>query len=46
VQRANAAAVDPVSLLLDEARKSKEVVFQPPAGLALFGAIRDAAPDS
>ena len=46
LQRANAAAVDPVSMPLDEAKKSKETVFQPPAGLALFGAIRDAAPDS
>src|ERR1700694_1907225 len=46
LQRANAAAVDPVSMPLDEAKKTKEAVFQPPAGLALFGAIRDAAPDS
>jgi len=46
LQRAQALAVDPVSLPLDEARRSREVLFQPPPGLALFGAIRDAAPDS
>ncbi|AMM13269.1 hypothetical protein AX768_03215 [Burkholderia sp. PAMC 28687] len=46
LQRANATAVDPVSMPLSEAKKTKEVAFQPPAGLALFGAIRDAAPDS
>lgn len=46
LQRVNAAAIDPVSTPLNEARKSKQTIFQPPAGLALFGAIRDAAPDS
>jgi serine/threonine-protein kinase HipA len=46
LQRANALAVDPVSMPLDEARKHRETVFQPPAGLALFGAVRDATPDS
>jgi serine/threonine-protein kinase HipA len=46
LQRAQALAVDPVSLPLDEARRNKETLFQPPPGLALFGAIRDAAPDS
>ncbi|CAB3752843.1 type II toxin-antitoxin system HipA family toxin [Paraburkholderia solisilvae] len=46
LQRAHALAVDPVSMPLDEAKQHKETVFQPPAGLALFGAIRDAAPDS
>jgi hypothetical protein len=46
LQRAHALAVDPVSMPLEEARAHKETAFQPPAGLALFGAIRDAAPDS
>ncbi len=46
-ERKNAIAVDPESLALAEAnRTGKPVTFEPPAGLALFGAIRDSAPDS
>lgn len=46
-ERKNAIAVDPESLPLAEAnRTGKPVTFEPPAGLALFGAIRDSAPDS
>lgn len=43
VQRANALPVDPVALPL-AGTSGAELV--PPAGLALFGAVRDAAPDA
>lgn len=46
LQRPNSAEIDPVSMPLAEAKEAKGRLFQPPAGLALFGAIRDAAPDS
>lgn len=44
VQRPNALAVDPVGLPLADGRTGAELV--PPGGLALFGALRDAAPDA
>ncbi len=44
LQRANAIPVDPVSLPLSSL-PGEEQLYEPPAGLALFGAIRDAAPD-
>jgi serine/threonine-protein kinase HipA len=44
LERANALPVDPVSLPLAQGRIDVELV--PPAGLTLFGAVRDAAPDS
>lgn len=42
--RPNALPVDPVSLPLDAGRGGVDLL--PPAGLTLFGAIRDAAPDA
>lgn len=45
-RRPNALAVDPVSLPLALAQSQEERLYEPPAGLPLFGAIRDAAPDS
>ncbi len=42
--RANALPVDPVSLALEDERDGEERV--PVAGLALFGALRDATPDA
>jgi serine/threonine-protein kinase HipA len=42
--RANALPVDPVSLPLAQGRTDAELL--PVAGLALFGAVRDAAPDA
>ena len=44
VQRPNALPVDPVALPLAAGRDGAELV--PPAGLAWFGSIRDAAPDA
>jgi serine/threonine-protein kinase HipA len=44
VTRANALPVDPVSLGLDAAAGGEEHV--PAAGLAMFGALRDATPDA
>lgn len=44
LQRANAVPVDPVALALADGGGDAELV--PPAGLALFGAIRDATPDA
>lgn len=44
LERANALPVDPVSLPLAQGRNDAELV--PAAGLALFGAVRDAAPDA
>lgn len=44
LRRRDALPVDPVSLSLDEAGEGAGLV--PPAGLTLFGAIRDAAPDA
>src|SRR3546814_16912891 len=41
---ANALPVDPVSLTLEGGRNGEERV--PAAGLALFGALRDATPDA
>jgi serine/threonine-protein kinase HipA len=43
LRRPNALPVDPVALALNEPRSGAQLV--PPAGLVLFGAIRDAAPD-
>jgi len=42
--RRDALPVDPVALPLADARPGAEML--PPAGLALFGALRDAAPDA
>ncbi len=44
LERANAVPVDPVAMPLDAGRGGAELV--PPAGLPLFGAMRDAAPDA
>ena len=44
LKRANAIPVDPVSLPLSSL-PGEEQLYEPPAGLALFGAIRDAVPD-
>lgn len=44
VARANALPVDPVSLALVPGRNDEERV--PAAGLAMFGALRDATPDA
>src|SRR3546814_20755785 len=44
VARANALPVDPVALTLEGGRNGEERV--PAAGLALFGALRDATPDA
>ena len=44
LERANALPVDPVSLPLGQGRI--EVELLPAAGLTLFGAVRDAAPDA
>lgn len=43
LERGNAVPVDPVSLALGQGRDGDERV--PAAGLALFGALRDATPD-
>lgn len=43
LQRANAVPVDPISLPLDQGDDAELV---PAAGLALFGALRDATPDA
>ncbi|MFJ1252254.1 type II toxin-antitoxin system HipA family toxin [Cupriavidus sp. CuC1] len=45
-QRPNAVSVDPAALPLSEAQAQPGRQFEPVAGLPLFGAIRDAAPDS
>lgn len=44
LERANAIPVDPVSLPLASLPGQKQL-YEPPVGLTLFGAIRDAAPD-
>jgi serine/threonine-protein kinase HipA len=44
LKRANAIPVDPVSLPLTSLSGEKQI-YEPPVGLTLFGAIRDAAPD-
>jgi serine/threonine-protein kinase HipA len=44
LKRANAIPVDPVSLPLSSL-SGDERLYEPPPGLALFGAVRDAAPD-
>jgi serine/threonine-protein kinase HipA len=44
VARANAVPVDPVALALLPAQNDQDRL--PPAGLALFGALRDATPDA
>ncbi|MEO8061641.1 MAG: HipA domain-containing protein [Pseudomonadota bacterium] len=44
LERANALPVDPVSLPLAQGRIDAELL--PAAGLAMFGAVRDAAPDA
>lgn len=44
LQRPNRLPVDPAGLPLAQGRNGAELM--PPAGLALFGALRDAAPDA
>jgi serine/threonine-protein kinase HipA len=44
LRRDNALPVDPVALPLDAGRGGVDLL--PPAGLTLFGALRDAAPDA
>lgn len=44
LERANALPVDPIALPLEHGRGGAELL--PPAGLANFGAVRDAAPDA
>lgn len=44
LQRAHAVPVDPIALSLADGRGGAELL--PPAGLALFGALRDATPDA
>ena len=44
VARANALPVDPIALALEAGRNGEERV--PAAGLAMFGALRDATPDA
>jgi serine/threonine-protein kinase HipA len=46
LERPEAFEIDPVSLSLADKASRKEVVLQPANGLAEFGGIRDAAPDS
>jgi serine/threonine-protein kinase HipA len=46
IERANALEVDPVALGLKNKLEIKGRAFLPPAGLTLFGGIRDAAPDA
>lgn len=46
LDRANAIEVDPVSLSLQDRDAVRGVRLHPVAGLAMFGAIRDAAPDA
>lgn len=44
LRRRNRIPLDPISLPLDAA-PGTEQLYEPPAGLRLFGAVRDAAPD-
>jgi len=44
LKRANAIPIDPVSLPLASSPGEKQL-YEPPVGLPLFGAVRDAAPD-
>jgi serine/threonine-protein kinase HipA len=46
VERVNAMEIDPVALGLAHKADVKGKALLPPAGLALFGGIRDAAPDA
>lgn len=46
VDRANALEIDPVALGLQDKSDIKGKQLFPPAGLPLFGGIRDAAPDA
>ncbi len=46
LNRANAVEIDPVSLSLKHRESLRGVALHPVHGLALFGAIRDAAPDA
>lgn len=46
LERANALEIDPVSLGLQDKSDMKGKALFPPAGLPLFGGIRDAAPDA
>lgn len=46
IERANALEIDPVALGLKHKPEIKGKALLPPAGLTLFGGIRDAAPDA
>lgn len=46
IDRANAQEIDPVALSLKYKSDIKGKALLPPAGLSLFGGIRDAAPDA
>jgi len=46
IDRANALEIDPVALALKNKPEIKGKALLPPAGLTLFGGIRDAAPDA
>jgi serine/threonine-protein kinase HipA len=46
VERANALEIDPVALGLAHKADVKGKAQLPPAGLPLFGGLRDAAPDA
>lgn len=46
LDRPNAIEVDPISLSLRDKEAIRGVQLHPVAGLTLFGAIRDAAPDA
>ena len=46
IDRPNAIEIDPVSLSLRDKEAVRGVALHPVPGLALFGAIRDAAPDA
>ena len=46
LERANALEIDPVALGLQDKSDIKGKALFPPAGLPLFGGIRDAAPDA
>lgn len=46
LKRPAAQEIDPLTLSLADRERVRNQDLQPPAGLAIFGAIRDAAPDS
>jgi serine/threonine-protein kinase HipA len=46
LKRPSAQEIDPLTLSLADKERIRNLNLEPPAGLPLFGAIRDAAPDS